>query len=127
MDPQVTAIIPEPALYEPNPHFSDAVNRNIIQSEIEGGVFLHDLPPGATLSVQTMNRVYTLVLLDDGAAMISGHPQFCPEPVRVQIQGSTWGGSMLKVRYIGRGMLLEYEHPVLRRALTSPIVDIRIH
>ena len=81
MDPQRSTIIPAPALYEPSPHFSDAVNRNIIQSEIEGGLYINHLPNGTTLSVQTMNRVYTLVLLGDGAALISGHPEFCPEPV----------------------------------------------
>ena len=80
-------------LFEANPHFADSINRNIIRSEIEGGVELNDLPPGTALSIQTWSRVYELVLLGDGAALISGHPEFCPEPVEVQIQGSTWGGS----------------------------------
>jgi hypothetical protein len=127
MDMQVSAGIPEPVLYEVSPYFSDRVNRNIIRSEIEGGVYPNDLPPGSALSIQTMSRVYELVLLGDGAALISGHPEFCPEPVEVYIQGSTWGGSMIKAKFIGRGMLLEYEHPVLRRCRTSPIVDIRVH
>jgi hypothetical protein len=68
-----------------------------------------------------------VVLLGDGAALISGHPEFCPEPIEVRIQGSTWGGSMLKAQFVGRGMRLEYEHPLLRRTLTSRIIDIRIH
>ncbi len=29
----------------PHPNLSDAVNRNIVQSEIEGGVFLDSLQP----------------------------------------------------------------------------------
>jgi len=127
MDIQVSAGVPEPSLYEVSPHFSDRVNRNIIQSEIEGGVYPNDLPRGSALAIQTMSRVYELVLLGDGAALISGHPQFCPEPVEVQIQGSTWGGSMIKAKFIGRGMRLEYEHPVRRRCRASPIVDIRVH
>jgi hypothetical protein len=32
---------------------------------------------------------------------------------------------MLKVRFIGRGMRLEFRHPVFRTILTSQIVDIR--
>jgi hypothetical protein len=117
----------EAGLYSLSPHFADAVNRNIVRSEIEGGIHLNDLPPGAALSIQTMNRVYELVFLGDATALISGHPEFCPEPVEVQIQGSTWGGSMIKLKFIGRGMLLEYNHPRLRTSRTSPIVDIRIH
>jgi len=115
------------SLFEANPHFSDAVNRNIIQSEIEGGVYLKDLPPGSALSIQTRSRVYEMVVLGDGAALLSGHPEFCPEPTEVQIQGSTWGGSMLKAQFVGRGMHLEYMHPSLRRTITSRILDIRVH
>ena len=54
--------------------------------------------------------------------MISGHPQYCPEPVQVTIAGSTWGGSMLKVRFIGRGMHLEFHHP----AYSAPIITSAI-
>jgi hypothetical protein len=47
-----------PQLLSSHPHLSDEVNRNIVQSEIEGGVSLHDLTPQ---SVQ--HRIRTLVLL----------------------------------------------------------------
>jgi hypothetical protein len=119
--------ISDPVLFVAHPHFSDSVNRNIIQSEIEGGVHLRDLPPGSVLSIQTKNRVYEMVVLGDGTALLSGHPKFCPEPTEVQIQGSTWGGSMLKMKFLGRGMHLEFEHPLHRRILTSRILDIRAH
>ena len=113
------------SLFAANPHLADSVNANIIRSEIEGGVNLNDLPRGSTLSVETKNRVYRLVVLGDRNALISGHPMFCPEPAEVRINGSTWGGSMLKMRFVGRGMHLEFEHPVHRTILTSRIIDIR--
>jgi hypothetical protein len=115
-----------PKMFEASSHFSDAVNGNIIGSEIEGGVFLRDLPPGSVLSIQTKSRVYQMVILENGAALISGHPEFCPEPTEVRIQGSTWGGSMLKMKFLGRGMRLEFDHP-LGRILTSRILEIRTH
>ncbi len=59
--------------------------------------------------------------------MLSGHPQFCPQPVLVRIQGSTWGGSMLKAEFIGRGMRLEFRHPSFQTVVTSRIVEIREH
>ena len=116
---------PVPQLFVPHPGFSDEVNRNIIQMEIEGGVHLDDLGEGAVLEVETQNHWYTIVNRGRGQALISGHPEYCPDPVPVRIEGSTWGGSMLKVRYIGRGMRLEFRHPTYRTIVTSRIVDIR--
>jgi hypothetical protein len=125
MDTQATASIPNPVLYQPNPHLSDSVNRNIIQSEIEGGVYLRDLAPGSVLSIQTKNRAYRMVVLGNGAALLSGHPEFCPEPTEVQIHGSTWGGPMIMSKYLGRGMHLEFERSENQVITTSRIVDIR--
>lgn len=114
-----------PQLFAPHPNLSDEVNSRIVQSEIEGGVHLRDLPPDSVLRVQTMHREYTLVFCGKGQVLISGHPEFCPEPVLVTIDGSTWGGSMLKHRFIGRGMHLEFRHPEYRTPIiTSPIREI---
>ena len=62
-----------PKLFEPHPNFSDAVNSNIIQSEIEGGVYLRELALGAVIEVETRNRVYKIVNMGDGDVLISGH------------------------------------------------------
>jgi hypothetical protein len=113
-------------MFNPHPNLSDKVNGSIIQSEIEGGVFLHDLPPSTVLEIQTMHHCYRAVLLGGSEAMISGHPEFCPEPVQVAIAGSTWGGSMLKLQFVGRGMHLEFHHPQYPTPIvTSAIQDIR--
>ncbi len=90
-------------MFQPHQNLSDRVNGNIIRSEIEGGVYLRDLPDEAEIEVVTQNRGYTLVVRSDGSAWICGHPEFCPVPVLVRITGSNWGGSMLKAAYIGRG------------------------
>jgi hypothetical protein len=111
-----------PPYFRPHPNLSDLINRHIVQSEIEGGVALQDLAPETTLLIQTQHSRYTVVLQGESQALISGHPEFCPEPVLVTLEGSTWGGSMLKPRYIGRGMHLEFRHP----AYAVPIVTSRI-
>jgi hypothetical protein len=114
-------------MFRPHQNLSDEINRNIIRSEIEGGVYLRDLPEAAKVEVQTRNRYYTIVPRRDGSAWISGHPEFCPEPVLVQIYGCNWGGSMLKIAYLGRGMHLEFRHPEYEGPIiTSAIVDIRV-
>jgi len=110
-----------------HPNLSDQINSNVIRSEIEGGVYLRDLPEDSTLEVETDNRAYTLVLTGDGQAFISGHPEYCPRPVLVRIHGSNWGGSMLMTAYLGRGMHLEFRHPDYPGTIvTSAIRDIRL-
>ena len=98
-------------MFTPHPNLSDEVNRNMIRSEIEGGVFLDRLQLHSVLLIQTQHRCYTAVMLGGSQALISGHPEYCPEPTLVAIAGSTWGGSMLKRRFVGRGMHLEICHP----------------
>jgi hypothetical protein len=113
-------------MFMPHPNLSDEVNGGIVQSEIEGGVFLKDLPPSTVLEIQTMHHRYTAVLLWGSDALISGHPEFCPHPVQVAIAGSTWGGSMLKLQFVGRGMHLEFHHPEYPTPIvTSQIQEIR--
>src|SRR5438876_4052360 len=105
-------------MFMPHPNLSEELNSNIVESEIEGGVFINDLPPSTVLEIQTMHHCYTAVFLGGSQALISGHPEFCPRPVPVAIAGSTWGGSVLKMRFVGRGMHLEFHHPEYR----TPIV-----
>jgi hypothetical protein len=121
MDTQTTV----PDLFQPHPNLSDQVNCNIVQSEVEGGVHLDNLSVGDTLEVETQNRWYTIVYRGRGQVLICGHPKFCPAPTLVRIEGSTWGGSMLKSRFIGRGMRLEFRHPAFKTVTTSRIVEIR--
>jgi hypothetical protein len=113
-------------MFKPHPNLCDEVNRNIVQSEIEGGVFLEQLPPETVLEIRTKHHRYVAVLLGGDEALISGHPCYCPQPVLVVIAGSTWGGSMLKLRFVGRGMYLEFHHPDFRTPIvTSLIQEIR--
>ena len=115
-----------PRLFMPHPNLGDEVNRHIVQSEVEGGVYLDNLCPGNVLEVETQSRRYTIVIGCWSEDLISGHPQYCTDPVPVRIEGSTWGGSMLKVRFVGRGMRLEFQHPTHRTIVTSRIADIRM-
>lgn len=114
-------------MFSPHHNLSDEVNRNIVRSEIEGGVDLQRLPRPALLEVATKNTRYLVMMERDNEAWIAGHPRYCPEPVLVEIAGSNWGGSMIKTNYLGRGMHMEFRHPKFDGAIvTSEIVDIRV-
>jgi hypothetical protein len=119
----VKCLARRPPSFTPHPNLSDEVNRNIVQSEIGGGVFLDSLEPSTVLQIQTQHHCYTAVLTGGSRALISGHPQYCPQPVQVAIAGSTWGGSMLKLRFVGRGMHLEFHHPEYRTPIITSLIQ----
>jgi len=123
MAPDSGIINPDP--YRPSPHFSDAINNAICRSEIDGGVELARLETGAVLEVTTRNHTYTVENRGDGQILISGHPKYCPEPVLVRFNGSTWGTPMIRRRFIGREMRMEFWHPVFGILLTSEVSEIR--
>jgi len=111
--------------FRPHPNFDDSINRAICQSEIEGGVHMDELPVGAVLNVQTANTLYRLENRGEGAILISGHPEICPDPVLVNFHGSTWGSAMLKMGFVGREMSLEFSHPEKGLVRTSRVREIR--
>jgi hypothetical protein len=112
-------------MFQPHPNLSNEINGRIVESEIEGGVYLEDLAIGARLEVKTANRTYVLENRGDGRVLISGHPRYCPQEVEVELHGSTWRQAMIKMHFIGRGMYLEFRHPEHGIMRTSKIVEIR--
>ena len=96
---------------------------------IEDGVYLDDLADGAELELETRNHHYRIVKSARSQARISGHPQICPEPVTVEIEGSSGAGlTEFKPGFIGRGMHLTFEHPTYHTVTTSRILEIhRVH
>jgi hypothetical protein len=121
-----TGVRSPPGLFKPDPYLSDAINRSLAESEVEGGVHLADLLPGAVVEVETQNHAYTLLNRGGASVLISGHPQFCPNPRPAKILGSSWGGTMLKEAYIGRGMHLQFRHAGCGPITTSRILEVRI-
>jgi hypothetical protein len=95
----------------------------LLQSE--DGIYLDELPLGAVIDVETAHRTYRVENRGDGKVLISGHPTYCPEPILVDLHGSTNGGAMLKMGFIGRGMRIEFQHPERGVIFTSPVREIR--
>ena len=107
-----------------HPNLSDQINFNILTSEGMGGADVKKLRPGQRLKVTTKNTEYYIkaeqddgrnpggVLNSDSTTevyfTIQGHERICPRPTLCNIHGSTWGGSMLKMNFVGVGMFLEF-------------------
>ena len=70
------------------------------------GIRLRELPPFTTLLVETVNSLYRVVITRWPEVYIQGGA-FFPDPTSAHIDGSSIGGSALKVDWIGVGLVVE--------------------
>ena len=75
------------------------------------GVGLADLDPITTLLVRTENSLYQITVLQPRrtAVLVQGG-QFFPETTRASLDGSSFGGSMLKMAWVGIGLYMEFHY-----------------
>ena len=110
-------------MHKDHPNLTPEVNNAIQESELAGGIWWRGLPVGSVVQVQTANTLYRLEKREDGD-YISGNQKYCPEPTKVSIHGSTWGGSMLKIGFLGMAMYLEFSvegHGTITTSLMSNV------
>jgi len=88
------------------------------------GLYLRDVEPLTTLIVRTRNSLYRIIVSRDTSAIVQGG-QFFPDATPGRIDGSGFGGSFLKVGWIGIGLRMEIFADG-RRIITSPVHDISI-
>jgi len=90
-----------------------------------GGVDISQLEPLTRLYVQTQNTLYQLTLLDpwESKIMIQGG-QFFSCPTEASLCGTSFGGSFLKSKWIGRFMRMEV-HAGGRNIVTSPVRSVK--
>ncbi len=91
-----------------------------------GGFELARLDSLTRLRVCTQNTSYTLTLMasNDAEVLIEGG-RFFPTPARAIFCGSSYGGTLLKIGWIGRGMRMEVFHDG-RRIVTSPVESVEL-
>lgn len=83
------------------------------------GVVLRDLEPLTTLLVRTCNSHYRIVISQNTAVFVQGG-QFFPEMTGARLEGSSFGGSFLKMGWIGVGLRMEIWSGG-QRIVTSPV------
>jgi hypothetical protein len=90
------------------------------------GVTLESLESYDTIYAQTRNSDYKIFLLDpkSGRALVQGG-KFLTEPVEATISGSTFGGCMLKMGWLGVGLRMEINING-QRLETSPVQVLRV-
>jgi len=90
------------------------------------GIGLADLDPITTLVVRTENSRYEIVVVQPRltAVLVQGGP-FFPRATRAVLSGSTFGGSMLKMAWVGIGLRMEF-HVEHERIITSRVKAIAV-
>jgi hypothetical protein len=109
----------------------DAASRalGLVDVSSEGdiiGIDLRSLLPGTTLTVETCNSRYQLTKLEGsgGHVLVQGG-SFFSERSKARVDGSTAGGSLIKIGWIGVGLHLEIAVG-RRRFVTSPVRSISV-
>ena len=90
------------------------------------GVALRMLSPFDTIRLKTLNSEYYLFLLDPetGKALVQGG-RFFAEPIEAVVSGSTFGGCMLKMGWLGVGLRVEICYNG-QRIVTSPVQTLHL-
>jgi hypothetical protein len=84
------------------------------------------LVPGSLIDVETKSRHYRIEYLGGNSIRVSGHPEFCPNPVKGSLHGSLDRDGTLEAGFIACGMrmilLLDNSHPIT----TSRVLHVRV-
>ena len=88
------------------------------------GIHLREVEPLTTIVVQTHNSRYRIVITSGTSAIVQGG-RFFPDPTPARIDGSGFGGSVLKTAWIGVGLKMEI-FANDQRIITSPVLDVTV-
>ena len=83
------------------------------------GICVRDLEPLTTLVVRTCNSRYRIIVSCASTILVQGG-RFFPEVTDARLEGSSAGGSFLKVAWIGVGLRMEISAGG-QRIVTSPV------
>lgn len=102
------------------------------EQEAKNGLNVSVLKPGTKVIVETHNSFYEFEVIEGklvkvfGGTMKDGNTRF-PKAVEAIIYGSTWGGALLKIDWIGIDMRLEFrERGQDKMVTTSPVRRITV-
>jgi hypothetical protein len=88
-------------------------------------VDLSTLRPGSMVDVETRSRHYHIECRGD-EMRISGHPEYCPDPVPAHLQGSLDKEGALELGLIEPGMRLMFYLGDGRPVVTSKVLHVHV-
>jgi hypothetical protein len=105
---------------------------NSLDSAIENqdidGILLSSLPSNTIIVVKTKSSNYEItytsplqIFIKGGTLPNSGIRY--PEPVEIEVLGSSWGGSMLKLDWIGKNMCLNFIDKTNNKTVVTSLIQ----
>jgi hypothetical protein len=90
------------------------------------GVALQTLEPFDMICARTLNNDYFIFVIEPetGKVLVQGGRYFS-QPIEATVSGSTFGGCMLKIGFLGVGLRMEICAGG-QRIVTSPVKSLRI-
>lgn len=104
----------------------------IDSSTEENGFDLAKMPPGTRITFRTRNTEFDIEIRKgqgndpewlDSEVWIKGHHVYCPDWTFVHWNGSTFGGSCIKLRWLGVGMFPEFFVPGTKHRVRTTAVE----
>lgn len=80
---------------------------------------VNNLAARCSIDIETKSRRYKIECLGGNAVRISGHPEYCPEPVSAWLHGSVNREGSIEFGVIGRGKRLVFFLDQPRRPVTT--------
>ena len=94
----------------------------MLSKTLEIGIDVNKLQAGTIVLVTTKNNLYKLIKTDrDGIVYAQGGKYFI-EPTEVYFSGSTFGGSMIKIGWIGYEMIMEMHMIENQKKITTSAI-----
>jgi hypothetical protein len=81
---------------------------------------------GSLIELETKSRHYRIECLGGSAIRISGHPEYCPNPVPARLYGSVDKEGSFELGLIGRGRRLVFLLDEHRPVTTSRVLHVRV-
>ena len=104
-----------------------SVQQIIEEQKGRGGIDLKLLNKGTKIEAQTKNTLYSIEVLENGKYLVQGGRHY-PDAMPIRINGSAWGGSIIKVNWLGIEMHIEMQHPDPEKGMitTSAVRSLKI-
>ena len=109
-------------------HLSEAalpISRSLEDGQTLTAVDLRSLPSGTELVVETRNTRYRVVMLDDGCEALVQGGRYFPQETTAGMLGCTFGGSLLNLGWIVKGLCMELS-VCGKRIVTSRVRSISV-
>ncbi len=85
-----------------------------------------NLASGSVIDVETKSRHYRIECHGGSSITISGHPEYCPEPVSARLQGAIDPEGVLEYGLIGKGMRFRFLLGDHKPVTTTRVVRLRV-